>query len=172
MSAPLPSCLAPTSPSTSVAPPLPIIGERPVDGALLADVGILLAVIALLYLAFRAISKHPWIPTSISLAALFYLGVDVRWWNTRSVTADDQGITLSPWVGADTRLAWAAIDTLACRDGNLFPIVQDDARVVVSGKGASGDILEIEISRFLDRFDDLAAVLARRVQPRPAPTSP
>lgn len=152
--------------AAAVAPGLPIEAIRPTDLALFGDVAILLAVIAALYFAFKAISRHPWIPTSLSLAALMYAGVDRTWWNTSRVTVDADTVSYRPWVGADQRLLFADITGFTCEGGSLFPVVSDDSRIVLHGRD---DISKIEIPRFLDRFPDIARVVADKVRPLPAP---
>lgn len=162
---PLADCFEGLTGATT-APPLPLEALRPVDVALLADVLILLAVIAVLYFSFKLISGHPWIPTSIALAILFYAGVDERWWNTASVVIDGEGVQLRPHVGADVRLTWGEVHTVGCEGGSLFPIVQDDTRLVLLGRDG---ISKIEIPRFLDRYPELATVVVSHV---PAASSP
>lgn len=155
--------------AASVAPTLPFQLERPTDGALLADVAILLATIAALYFAFKAISRHPWIPTSIALAVLLYAGLDRTWWNTARVEVDEAGVRQVPWMGwtGDERfMAWGEVAGFTCEGGALFPVVSDDTRVVLHGRD---NVSKIEIPRYLDPFPDFARVVADRVRPLAAP---
>ncbi|HRE92597.1 MAG TPA: hypothetical protein PK095_25995, partial [Myxococcota bacterium] len=85
----------------------------------MADVAILLLVIAALYFAFKAISRHPWIPTSLALAVLLYAAVDRAWWNTARVVMDAAGVRLEPWLGDDVALIWAEVAGFTCEGGAL-----------------------------------------------------
>lgn len=164
--------------AATAMPALPFELTRPTDGALLGDALILLALIAALYFGFKIISRHPWIPTSISLAVLFYAAVDRAWWNTARVVVDEAGVSYRPWMGDDVFIAWGEVLGFSCEGGSLFPIVSDDARVVLHGRkgperadadSATENISKIEIPRFLDRFPELARVVADKVRPLAAP---
>lgn len=152
-----------------IAPTLPLQLARPTDGALVGDVLILLATIAALYFGFKTVSRHPWIPTSISLAILFYAAVDRSWWNTARVVVDEVGVRLEPWIGwtgDELVLPWGEVTGFTCEGGALFPVISDDARVVLHGRD---NISKIEIPRYLEPFPDFARVIADRVRPLAAP---
>lgn len=155
--------------ASTVAPTLPFQLTRPTDGALFGDVLILLATIAALYFGFKTISRHPWIPTSISLAILFYAAVDRAWWNTARVEVDELGVREVRWMGSsedEPFIPWGEVTGFTCAGGALFPVISDDARVVLHGRD---NISKIEITRYLDRFPDFARVVTDKVRPLAAP---
>jgi len=152
--------------------PESLSAQRPTDLALAGDVLLLLAVIGLIYAALRAIAKNPWLPTSLALAVLFYTLVNVRWWNLAEVSVDATGLTSSSWVGDPVHFVWSDLTALGCVSGELFPVFQDDASLVVSGPvDADGKFSNIEIPRFLDRYPEVAAFIRSHVPTnlRPVP---
>lgn len=150
----------------------PLSAKRPTDLSLAGDVVLLLAVIGLIYAAFRTIAKNPWLPTSLALAIVFYALVNVRWWNTAEVSVDIAGLTSRPWIGDPVHLVWSDLTALGCASGDLFPVFQDDASLVVSGPvGADGKASKIEISRFLDRYPEVAAFVLSHVPTNLRPSS-
>lgn len=151
--------------AATVVPTLPLQLTRPTDGALFGDVAILLATIAILYFAFKAISSHPWIPTSISLAIILYAALDRAWWNTARIVVDELGVREVRWVewsGAETFIPWGEVAGFTCEGGSLFPVISDDARVVLHGRD---NISKIEIPRYLHPFPEFARVVMDKVRP-------
>ncbi len=158
--------------ATRASPAESVSAQRPTDLALAGDVLLLLVVIGLIYAAFRAIAKNPWLPTSLALAIMFYALVNVRWWNLAEVSVDAAGLTSRSWVGDPVKLAWSELTALGCISGELFPVFQDDASLVVSGPvDADGKSSKIEIPRFLDRYPEVAAFIRSHVPTNLRPAS-
>ncbi len=131
-----------------------------------ADLGLFLALIALVYLGFRLLrdaalpNLRPYVGTSVVLAAVMFGAMDEGLWNLAGLDADAAGLTMRRHVGADVRLPWADVASVRFDRGDPWPVVTDDARLVLA---AADDGPVVNVPSSLPDAAGLARLIARKV---------
>jgi len=168
MSAPVRTFLAELDP-VSAPGALPLELEVvAMTGARALDVLLFLAFIGLVFglgawLRAAALPRlRPVVLTACVLAAVMFFAFSSTFWQLSGIALDEDGVTMKRHVQSDVRLAWDEIHTIRFDSGRLFPLVMDDASLVLAD--AEGD-RAVVIPRFLPGAAEAAAWVERLAPP-------
>ncbi len=154
------------------APPeLPLTVEQDFTSlARLADVGILLVVLAALlgagFLLRGALPRlRPAVLAAGAVAILMWTAVNPLFWQLASVTVDAGGLTVHRYTVSHLRIEWDAVREVRVTPGEPLPLAQDDRSLRLLDAGGE----HVDVPRFLPRSAEVAAAVLAALGERSPP---
>jgi len=128
------------------------------------DVLVALLFIAVLYgigRLFKAAAPNfqPLALVGLGVAVVAVFFTNRAFYEFKSATADERGVTVSRYVGDEERIEYEEVKEVRVEPGSLFPVFSDDRMLVLVGEGR-----QVSIPFFVPERERLGALLKARLR--------